>query len=239
MRSKAELMRILAGLMLFSIAFAYVEAAVVVYLRAMYLPLRTHFYSGAAVDNIFPLLSLDQLRALGPENIARLNIERAREFATLIMLAGVAIPAARNALQWVAGFLLCFGLWDIAFYAFLRPLLDWPASLLDWDILFLLPVPWVGPVLAPLVVSVSMVAAAAILLWREYTSGPVQISRLRWAIILSGALIILAAFMWDYRDTVNGGTPNTFHWTLFLLGEGVGLAAFAPVVSGAGGRFTN
>ena len=42
-------------------------------------------------------------------------------------------------------------LWRVGYfyYLFLIPLTGWPKSLLDWDILFLLPVPWWGPVIAP------------------------------------------------------------------------------------------
>src|SRR5260370_7926441 len=82
-----------------------------------------------------------------------------REAATIVMLAAIALAGADNAGQWAAAFAIAFGTWDIAFYAFLKLLLDWPASLLTWDILFLIPIPWVGPVLAPVIVSASMIAA--------------------------------------------------------------------------------
>ncbi|MBV9306615.1 MAG: hypothetical protein JOZ45_10765, partial [Acidobacteriaceae bacterium] len=123
--------RILAGLVLFSAAFGYVEAAVVAYLRSIYTPLRAYFYGGSA-NELFPLLSLEQLRTLGPEHLLRLKTELGRELATLLMLAGAAMIAARNIREWVAAFLLCFGIWDITFYLSLKLLLQWPASLLTW-----------------------------------------------------------------------------------------------------------
>jgi hypothetical protein len=75
------------------------------------------------------------------------------------MLAAIALAVARNARQWTAAFAIAFGVWDIVFYACLKLLLGWPASLFTWDILFLIPVPWVGPVIAPVLVSLTMIAA--------------------------------------------------------------------------------
>lgn len=219
----------IVGLALFAIAFGYVEAAVVAYLRSIYMPLRATFYPGSS-NELFPLLSLDQLRLIGPEHIVRLNIELGREVATLLMLAGVAIAATRKPREWFAAFVLCFGIWDLAFYAFLRVLLKWPESLLTWDILFLVPVPWVGPVLAPVLVSVSMVGGGLLVLWRDYANAPLAIGGVRWALILMGGLVILGAFIADFRNTATGGNPNAFHWGLFLAGEALAVLALASAV---------
>lgn len=226
MRSKTQFWRIVVGLILFSIAFGYVEATVVAYLRAIYTPLRSHYFGRTSAGELFPLLSLNQLRALGPEHILRLKTELAREFATMLMLSGVALIAARKPREWIAAFVLCFGIWDITFYGFLKLLLDWPASLLTWDILFLLPVPWVGPVLAPILVSVSMIVAGLFGLWREYCDSPVPMTRARWALIALGGLLVFAAFIYDFPNTARGGNPNAFRWDLFLIGEGMALLAF-------------
>lgn len=222
---KRELRRVLAGLVLFSGAFGYVEAAVVAYLRSIYNPLRAQFYPGSSGE-LFPLLSLQQLQTLGPEHILRLKIEVGREFATMLMLAGVALIAARKPREWLAGFLVCFGIWDITFYLFLKLLLNWPASLLTWDILFLIPVPWTGPVIAPVLVSVSMIASGVFVLWREYNNKPIHLTAWRWVLIVLGGAIIVVAFVWDFRNTANGGTPNPFNWFLFAAGETVALGAF-------------
>ena len=116
---------------------------------------------------LFPLLTIEQAQAAGPEQPKTLIIEIGREAATIVMLAAIALAVADNAGQWAAAFAIAFGTWDIAFYAFLKLLLDWPASLLTWDILFLIPIPWVGPVLAPVIVSASMIAAGLWHLRRE------------------------------------------------------------------------
>ena len=143
------------------------------------------------------------------------------------MLAGAALAGTRKSREWFPAFLVCFGIWDITFYIFLKFLLNWPASLLTWDILFLLPVPWVGPVIAPVVVSVSMIVAGLLVLWREHHGTLVQIGPLRWILISLGAAIIFAAFIADFRNTSAGGNPNAFRWGLFFTGEIIGLAAFA------------
>lgn len=226
MASKAQCWRIFAGLILFSVAFGYVEAAVVTYLRSIYDPLRAHLYPSASPGDLFPLISLEQLRALGPEHILRLKIELGRELATMVMLASVALIPARRAREWVAAFVVCFGVWDLAFYLSLRLLLHWPASLFTWDILFLLPVPWTGPVLAPVVVSISMVLAGLIVLRREYQERSVYFTAWRWALVIAGGAMIVAAFIWDFRNTSAGGNPNPFNWTLFLAGELTGLIGF-------------
>src|SRR5262249_30630289 len=155
-RQRFGVIRPLAALLLFGITFGYVEAAVVAYLRALYEPMHQRLYPDAAPDDLFPVIPLEELKAAGPEHTRRLLTELGREAATLLMLAAVALAVARNGRQWFAAFAIAFGLWDVFFYAFLRVLVGWPASLLDWDLLFLLPVPWVGPVLAPVLVSLGM-----------------------------------------------------------------------------------
>jgi len=218
--------RALMALLLFGISFGYVEAAVVVYLRPHYEPLHQRFHASHVSGQIFPLVTVEQLDAAGPDARQRLEIEVGREAATLVMLAAAGLGVARNFRQWFAGFIIAFGVWDIFYYVFLKVLLDWPSSLLEWDLLFLLPVPWAGPVLAPAIVAFSMVCCGAILLVREERGRPVSPSALDWTAIVSGGLLIVAAFCWDYRNLMQGGEPNPFHWPLFVCGEIVGLAGF-------------
>ncbi|MBN1504096.1 MAG: hypothetical protein JW952_03440 [Candidatus Eisenbacteria bacterium] len=134
-------MRILV-LTAFGVSMAFVEAAVVVYLRGLFYP--EGFYGTMAAFPIFYY-----------------GTEVFREAATIVMLASVAVLAARRG-WWerAAYFLFCFGVWDIFYYVWLRALLGWPPSLLTSDVLFLIPVPWVAPVVAPVAASVLMIAAA-------------------------------------------------------------------------------
>jgi hypothetical protein len=213
-------------MVLFGAAFGYVEASVVAYLRAIYSPYHTHYYPIAAADDLFPLLTLDQLHEMGPEHETRLRIELGRELATILMLAGAAVMAGRNMREWVAIFVACFGVWDITFYLGLKVLIHWPASLLTWDLLFLLPVPWVGPVIAPVVVAASMIAMGLVVLWREYQGKPVRIGRGRWVVIVLGWVLVFVAFTADVVNTTKGGYPKTFQWLLFFVGELTWFSAF-------------
>jgi hypothetical protein len=221
-----RLVRILAALTIFGIAFSYVEAAVVVYLRVSYEPLHQRLYPERSADDLFPIICLDQLEAAGPEYKHRLYIELGREAATIIMLAGVALAIARNRREWLAAFMVAFGIWDILFYVFLRFLVNWPASLFDWDLLFLLPVPWVGPVAAPLFVSLTIVAAGIVILRRESLGLPVRVGTQHWASIFVGGALIILAFCWDYRNIMAGGLPHAFHWPLFVAGGLLGILSF-------------
>jgi len=215
------LARVLTGLLLFGLSFGYVEAAVVAYLRPLYQPLH-----GRAADDLFPLVTLQQLAAAGSHYPRLLATELLREAATLLMLAAVALAAASNFRQWFAAFLIAFGVWDIFFYVFLKVLLDWPASLLTWDLLFLLPVPWVGPVLAPVLVALAMIGSGVITLWREADGRPIRLGWSHGAILVLGGLLIVTAFCWDYQNILASGLPNPFNWPLFILGLAIGVGGF-------------
>ena len=112
--------RAVAALFLFGISFGYVEAAVVVYLRAIYDPVRARLHPERGPHDLFPLITPRQLSDAGPENPRRLAIEIGREAATMLMLGAVALAVARNLDEWIAAFAIAFGVWDIMFYAFLK-----------------------------------------------------------------------------------------------------------------------
>jgi hypothetical protein len=175
---------------------------------------------------MFPLLTLDQVRAAGPEQRATLFIEIGREAATMVMLAVVALAVARTAREWSAAFAIAFGVWDIVFYVCLKVLLGWPGSLFTWDILFLIPAPWVGPVIAPVLVSFAMIGAGTWCLWREDAGMPLQIGLWNAAGLLLGALVIVLSFTMDYRNILSGGMPHPFHWGVFSLGMGIGALSY-------------
>jgi hypothetical protein len=208
-------------LILFGIAFGFVEAAVVVYLRAIYEPLRATVLPSAGAGELFPLLTLEQLRQLGPRATRLLQVEVVRELATLVMLGSVALAISRKAGEWLAALLVAFGIWDIFFYVFLKLTISWPASWMTWDLLFLIPVPWSAPVLAPLVVSLTMVTAGWI-----YLARPFPIRVWHWAAIFGGGLIMVTAFCWDWRNLMAGRLPNPFPWWLLVAGDLIAVASF-------------
>jgi len=218
--------RTIAALFLFGISFGYVEAAVVVYLRAIYDPIRQQLHPDRKPRDLFPLISPQQLADAGPENARRLVIEIGREAATMLMLAGIALACGRTFYQSVAAFAVAFGVWDIVFYISLKLMIHWPESLATWDILFLIPLPWVGPVWAPVAVALTMIVCGLISL--RY--GGLWLSMRTWLGILAGALVLVLAFIWDFRNVAAGGMPNSFNWPLLLAGEAIGLAAFTAAL---------
>lgn len=217
--------RAAAGLILFGISFGYVEAAVVVYLRTIYDPLRHALRPDRPEGELFPLITQDQLRNAAPDTAWLLGVEVAREAATMIMLASVALVAAAGGVAWLPSFAIAFGTWDLFFYVFLKLLLHWPTSILTWDILFLIPIPWAAPVLAPSIVSITIVGAGLLALAR-----PMRLRPVHWIAMTLGGALILTSFMWDDRNLMAGGLPHPFSWAFFGAGELVGMAAFLHAV---------
>lgn len=214
--------RTIAALLLFGISFGYLEAAVVVYLRAIYDPIRQHLHPDRKPGDLFPLISPAQLAAAGAENPRRLAIEVGREAATIFMLAAVGLAAGRNFRQRMAAFAIVFGLWDLLFYVFLKIMIGWPDSLLTWDILFLIPLPWVGPVIAPVLISLTLIACGVYsLLNSGLPARPWQ-----WLAMIAGGIIVILSFLWDFRNIMAGGLPNAFNWPLFFVGEMIALGGF-------------
>jgi hypothetical protein len=218
--------RTVAALLLFGISFGYLEAAVVVYLRAIYDPIRHSLHPDRPAGELFPLISQQELAAAGPENPRRLLIEIGREAATIAMLAAFGLAAGRNFNQRMAAFAVVFGLWDIFFYVFLRLMIHWPQSLFTWDILFLIPLPWVGPVLAPVIVAMTLVVCG---LYSLGVGGMPARPR-EWMAMIAGGLVVILSFVWDYRNTMAGGLPNPFNWPLFLAGEIIALSGFLSAI---------
>ena len=212
---------------LFAVAFGYVESAVVVYLRVVYDPIRASLHPEQPVGSLLPLITVEQLGEVDPMHIRNLAIELGREAATMLMLVMVASLAARRRGEWIAMFMISFGVWDIAYYGGLKAMIGFPASLWTWDILFLLPVPWLGPVLAPVIVSLSMIGAGLIILARTGRGRPLQARWFHWVGIVGGGLIVIASFCKDYARTSTGEMPEGFNWLIFASGELVGLLAFA------------
>jgi len=218
----------------FAIAMGFLEAAVVVYLRQIYYP--TGFS--------FPL------NPYMPQNI--LLTGWLREICTIVMLACVGIVAAENFIKRLCYFLFAFGAWDIFYYVGLKIFLNWPESLLTWDILFLIPVPWVGPVLAPIICSLTMIFLAVNVIFVDGKYGVLLRGKfIDWLLVIFGSFIIYICFSWDFtkliiRDgfinkfstlatdsefakTVSLYKPEKFLWFPFIIGELLILISFFKV----------
>lgn len=191
---------------IYAIGMAWVESAVVFYLRTM-------------IDRIEPYQP-NPLPVIG----GFASVELPREFATLVMLFAVGFLAGRNWRARLGYSAITFGVWDIFYYVFLKVMCDWPHSLLDWDVLFLLPMPWWGPVLAP------MLIALLLILWGTLASQfernrPLTLSNWRvWALNVAGVMLALYVFMADSiaaaskgLDAIRTALPEEFNWALFSL----------------------
>jgi hypothetical protein len=134
--------------------------------------------------------------------------------------------------------------WDIFYYVWLKVLLDWPASLLTPDILFLIPLPWWGPVIAPVLIALLMTGAG----WTAVALNDRGRSlRLRWPdVLLSGAgnLLVLYAFMGDAiaalpaaAETLARVRPEGFRWGIFGAGYLLMiLSVVRPIAAATGGK---
>lgn len=209
-------------LFVFGIAMGILEAIVVIYLRQLYYP------SGF----VFPLKWM-------PSNIT--FFEWIREAATIVMLISVGILVGKNNIQRLCYFLFSFGIWDIVYYIALKALIHWPISILDWDILFLIPITWVGPVLAPVICSVTMIVGALGIVYLQDSGYSVVIKIQHWILSVMGAFIIFCTFIWDYTKILyenrffsdffylhqnekfikifTAYQPENYHWFVFSLGE--------------------
>ena len=197
---------------LFGIAFAFVEASIVVYLRALYYP------EGFS----FPLKVVSQ------EHLA---VELAREAATIIILVTVGIIAGRKRWEKFGYFLAAFGIWDIFYYVWLKVALNWPQTLTDWDVLFLIPVPWVGPVIAPLLLALLMTCCGVAMVVRLERGLRFQPTLLSWSLSLMATMVALYSFMYDCRETLQGKLPSSYPYKLLVVSLGLYLAGFLTACS--------
>ncbi len=196
----------LAVLAVFAVAMAYMEAAIVVYLRQLYYP------DGFA----FPLVVIEGDILL---------IEIGREFCTLVFLAALSWFAGRRTAERFAMFCLAFALWDIFYYLWLKVMIGWPESLFTRDLLFLIPLPWIGPVLSPLLVSLSLIIGSVMILLRLGRGGVFRPNPREWIIAVGGALLILLSYMLDLDAGLGSGLPAPYRWELLAAGIASGFYA--------------
>jgi len=226
--------KILIWVTLFVVAMAYLESAIVVYLRAL-------IYPGGFG---FPLVMVGRQIIL---------TEVLREVATIIMLLAVSVITGRYFTEKFAWFIYCFGVWDIFYYVFLKLLLGWPESFMTWDVLFFVPVTWVGPVVTPVIASLTMILLSGFIIYFNAYNIRITIKWREWALLIAGSLLLFASWSWDYSvfilkqisssgimgfsnsdalfDFAQEYIPESFNWILFWTGElvvlgGTGLIFF-------------
>ncbi|NVO20085.1 MAG: hypothetical protein HXX13_10315 [Bacteroidetes bacterium] len=202
---------------IFAIAMGLLEAIVVVYLRELYYPEGFSFPLKAMKPGIF-------------------STELLRELATIVMLITAGMLAGRNKLSRFAWFIYAFAAWDIFYYVFLKLLLDWPESLFTWDILFLIPITWVGPVIAPVINSITMVVLAYLIIEGKIAG----LKRFEWFLLITGSLVVIISYTREYASYMlsrfsmhemflasnasivmkhaSTFVPGNFNWILFFSG---------------------
>ncbi|MGA3014962.1 MAG: hypothetical protein ABSD71_13120 [Bacteroidales bacterium] len=217
-----QIVKILLWTGIFAIAMAFLESAVVVYLRALYYPEGFEF----------PLKMMNQ-------NI--IVTEIFREAATMIMLLTISIISVKSLISRFAVFIYVFAIWDIFYYLWLVILLGWPPSLFTWDLLFLIPVTWVGPVVAPVINSLTMIFLAVIILIYRKDDETFHLVFLEWALLITGSFLMIYVYtrpymsyildrypiskMIHYLQDKNLSSyavnfrPVTFSWSLYFAGQ--------------------
>jgi len=203
---------------IFGIAFAYIEAAVVVYLRTIFHP----------EGFVFPLSDIpirQQWRIL--------LTEIGREAATLVLIFTGAWLFGENRSQRFAYFATIFAVWDIFYYIWLKILScclksipDWPGSIMDWDILFLIPTTWAGPLLAPVVISLTLLFFAVIILYKDSYDRILNVNRWDWLGFTISGLILVVSFCIAGQYITKPDFKDHFYWPLFALGNISAIAIF-------------
>jgi hypothetical protein len=189
---------------IYAIAMAWIESATVYYLRTM-------------VDRVEPYQD-NPLPIVGTIGL----VELAREASTLVMLLTVGALAGRTTSARLGYAAIAFGIWDIFYYVFLRLMTGWPRSVFDWDILFLLPLPWWGPVIAPVSIALLMIAWGTLVSRHSDQAGETTFSSTSWRLSWLGIALALYVFMADAIASLPNGLeatrlvlPRTFNWLAF------------------------
>lgn len=216
MRFRSTVLTVVA----FAVAMAYLESAVVVYLqRAL----------AMTPETLFPLR--------GPDVVGDLAaIEVGREAATLVMLVAIGCLVGRRWADRLAWTAVAFGVWDVFYYIWLWVFIGWPHSPNTWDVLFLIPVPWAGPVWAPVAVSAALIGFGLAAAYQVSAGRMPRLGLLRGAGAVAGGLLVVGSFMANAPALVDGGLPGWYPWPLFLAGMAVAaLSSVASLQAGANG----
>lgn len=178
----------------------FFEAAIVIYIRLLFYP-----------DGFtFPLVIVTGTPAI---------VEILREAASILMLVAFSFSVFKKTRFRIAAFLITFALWDIFYYIFLKIFLDWPATLMDWDILYLIPLPWVSPVIAPVLISFVMLAYGLYLT----TNRLVKFTKIYSFLLGTGIILILISFMEQYQIVLAGQDLQPFSWWIYIPGFVLGI----------------
>ncbi len=191
-------------LTIYAAAMALLESAVVVYMRRLYYP--------DDPLNIFPMQFLNAYDSV---------VEISREVATIVMLLTIALLVEQSSgTRRFAAFVFVFGVWDLFYYAWLKVLIGWPKAWLEWDVLFLIPVVWLGPWICPVLISLLFIAWGY---WTLRSNEKIAFSTSSFTVFALGAALGLITFFQPAVEVLARGsvaelsqyTPGVFWWWLF------------------------
>ena len=206
-RPEREITKTVLVYFIFGFAMAYLESAVVDYLRKIYYPQGFNF----------PLKIISPSMAI---------VELGRELSTLVMLIFVALMHKGNFKERFSLFAFTFAVWDLFYYFWLKVLLNWSSGLGDWDILFLIPAPWIAPWIAPAIISIALIIASLIVLYRPGKFPEKILNKYEWAGEFAAAFLILVSFFTETKNVLNGKIPENFCWWIYIAGLVIGLGIF-------------
>jgi hypothetical protein len=204
-------------LLIFGVAMAFLEAAIVVFLRKIW-----------GLTALFPIQNIFS----NPDNLEILRIEFGREAATLVMLIAISCALGKNAWQRMAYLLFLFGVWDIFYYVWLWALIGWPSSLVTWDILFFLPYTLVSPVYAPIAVSIVMIFSGMMIIHAQKRQVILQSTPRFWIMELLAFSLVYVSMVWEYmigtlkKNPAASETELNYPWLMLIIGLTIGLTAF-------------
>ncbi len=207
-----DLKKRLLWLTIWGIAFGMIEAAVVIYLREIFYP-----------DGFrLPYLPLGD---------GLVRVELIREIATLLIMWSLAELVYKSFAGKFAVFIFLFGVWDVFYYVFLKIFLGWPESLATWDILFLLPFVWAGPVWAPILVSCVFIPSAVYVIYLHEQGLVLKPPSLFWIMEAVAAAQIITSFAVPGHTISQGYSPGSYPWILLLSGLVLGLGVFLQFIN--------
>lgn len=209
-----DLKKQLLWLTIWSIAFGMIEAAVVIYLREIFYPDGFHL----------PYLPLGD---------GLVGVELIREIAALLIMWSLAELVYKSFTGKFAVFMFIFGVWDIFYYVFLKIFLGWPESLATWDILFLLPTVWAGPVWAPILVSCALILSAVYVIYLHEQGLVLKPPPLFWIMEVVAAALIIISFILPGHTISQGHSPESYPWILLIFGLVLGLGVFLQFIGWA------
>jgi hypothetical protein len=202
----------------FAVAMAYLESAVVVYLqRAL----------AMTPETLFPLRAAQVVGDLAA-------IEVGREAATLVMLVAIGCLVGRRWADRLAWTAVAFGVWDLFYYFWLWVFIGWPHSLGTWDVLFLIPVPWTGPVWAPAAVSAALIGFGLAAAYQVRIGRMPRVGLVHGIGAVAGGLLVVGSFTANAPALIDGRLPGWYPWPLFVVGLAVaGWSTVASLRAGA------